>query len=184
MAMLAASGLGAGIALIELAAGDQPAPDTVLSRAYVERTAPNAPPTPTLPTDPFQRAATRALRGDFGHLQPWQAEGYRRGLRQGVTASKLALCTTFYGTESCGVNARWARRCTMRTAAANRLPRYTLVWHEKAGLRRIEDTGSPRNDARADKLGAKLWIDWWYPTPGDAAFGTHVAAVAVIGEGE
>jgi len=37
----------------------------------------------TLPSDPFQRCAMRALRGDFGPLKPWQEEAYRLGLEGG-----------------------------------------------------------------------------------------------------
>ena len=138
-----------------------------------------------LPADPFRRTATLALRGAYGPLKPWQREGYARGLALGVTCSKRVWTTCFYGTEGCGRRCRYGR-CSMSTAAANRLPFGCYVWHPFTGLRRIEDRGSHANDARADRKGADLWVDVWYPRPSAAASGgfNSVETMAVIGERE
>lgn len=116
-----------------------------------------------LPEDPFQRTATKALRGDYGKLQRWQREGYSRGLQQGVTVSRCLVLTQYNGNEASGKIDRRGRACTMRTAASNRIPENSYIWTERTGLRQVLDTGAHSNDWRASGLGG-TWVDIWYPT--------------------
>jgi hypothetical protein len=133
-----------------------------------------------LPHDPFQRCATKALRGDYGKLQAWQREGYRRGLQQGVTARSLIFLTAYYGTEVGGRIDRRDQRCTLKHAAANRVPQGHYVW-TKFGLRKVLESGAHSNDAYAREKGAAFWIDYWYARARHCPFGgstyTHVAVI-------
>jgi hypothetical protein len=133
-----------------------------------------------LPHDPFQRCATKALRGDYGELSGWQREGYRRGLEQGVTARSLVFLTAYYGTEVGGRIDRRDQRCTLKHAAANRVPQGHYVW-TKFGLRKVLDSGAHSNDTYARDHGAAFWIDFWYPRRSHCPFGgstyTHVAVI-------
>jgi len=134
-----------------------------------------------LPTDPFRRCATKALRGDFGKLSDWQRAAYRRGLDAGVTADKRLIVTAYLGTEGSGRVDRYGNPCTMRTAASNRLPRKCFVWTERWGMRQVTDCGAKSNDrCRTDDgrltafgrahvtagwaLGTAVWTDLWFPT--------------------
>jgi hypothetical protein len=119
--------------------------------------------TPDLPADPFQRTATRALRGDYGKLARWQRAGYAAGLQQGVTASRCLVLTQYNGHEASGKWDGHEHPCTMRTAAANRIPQYAWVWTERTGLRQVLDTGARANDRVARSKGG-TWVDIWYPT--------------------
>lgn len=116
-----------------------------------------------LPEDPFQRTATKALRGDYGKLQRWQHEGYSRGLRAGVTTSRTLVLTQYNGREASGKRDRRGNPCTMRTCASNRIRQYAWVWTERTGLRQVLDTGALSNDRRARRLGG-TWVDVWFPT--------------------
>ena len=116
-----------------------------------------------LPEDPFQRTATKALRGDYGKLQRWQHEGYSRGLRAGVTTSRTLVLTQYNGREASGKIDRRGRACTMRTAASNLIPENSWVWTRRSGLRQVLDSGARSNDAYARRLGG-TWVDVWYPT--------------------
>ena len=120
-------------------------------------------PSPDLPADPFQRAATRALRGDYGKLASWQRAGYAAGLQQGVTASRCLVLTQYNGREASGKRDRHGNPCTLRTCASNRIPQYAWVWTERTGLRQVLDTGARANDRVARILGG-TWVDVWYPT--------------------
>lgn len=120
-------------------------------------------PATDLPADPFQCAAVRALRGDYGKLAPWQRAGYAAGLQQGVTVSRCLVLTQFNGREASGKRDRSGRACTMRTAASNRIPQFSFIWTERTGLRQVLDTGAHSNDWRASGLGG-TWVDIWYPT--------------------
>lgn len=121
-----------------------------------------------LPSDPFQRAATKALRGDYGKLKPWQRNAYRRGLEQG--ANRHRALVTIYGPwegYSRGEGCRWGYGCSEEIAAANALPGGTVVWLARpAGLRVIGDTGARGNDAWARRKGCKWWLDLWVPRIG------------------
>jgi hypothetical protein len=116
-----------------------------------------------LPHDPFQRCATKALRGDYGRLSGWQRAGYTAGLQQGVTVSRCLVLTQFNGREASGKIDGRGRACTMRTAASNRIPQFSFIWTERTGLRQVLDTGAHSNDWRASGLGG-TWVDIWYPT--------------------
>ena len=124
-------------------------------------------PSPDLPSDPFQRTATKALRGDYGKLQRWQHEGYSRGLRAGVTTSRTLVLTQYNGREASGKRDRRGRACTMRTAASNRIPENSYIWTERTGLRQVLDTGAHSNDRKARGIGG-TWCDIWYPTASHA----------------
>lgn len=124
-------------------------------------------PVPDLPSDPFQYAATKALRGDYGKLATWQREGYTAGLQQGVTVSRCLVLTQFNGREASGKIDRRGRACTMRTAASNRIPEYSYIWTERTGLRQVLDTGASSNDRKARGIGG-TWVDIWFPTASHA----------------
>jgi 3D (Asp-Asp-Asp) domain-containing protein len=120
-------------------------------------------PATDLPADPFQCAAVRALRGDYGKLAPWQRAGYAAGLQQGVTVSRCLVLTQFNGREASGKRDRRGRACTMRTAASNIIPENSYIWTEGTGLRQVRDTGASSNDRKARGIGG-TWCDIWYPT--------------------
>ena len=120
-------------------------------------------PSSDLPSDPFQRTATKALRGDYGKLASWQRAGYAAGLQQGVTVSRCLVLTQYNGREASGKIDRRGRACTMRTAASNIIPENSYIWTERTGLRQVLDTGARANDRVARILGG-TWVDVWYPT--------------------
>lgn len=119
-----------------------------------------------LPEKPAERIATKALRGDYGPLASWQRDGYR-ALLKGHRSYRAYR--THYGPYE-GRQGRvdaYGNRCTMRTLAANRLPRraYVLLI-ERGELRQVLDCGARSNDRRfAERRGLDLWIDRWHPSP-------------------
>lgn len=131
---------------------------TMLFAALLGHAAPS-----DLPEDPFQRTATKALRGEYGKLARWQHEGYSRGLAEGVTASRTLVLTQYNGREASGKIDGHKKPCTMRTCASNRIRQYAWVWTERTGLRQVLDTGALSNDRRARRLGG-TWVDVWFPT--------------------
>lgn len=124
-----------------------------------------------LPEDPLQRCAHKALRGDYGRLQPWQRRGYELARRTGATIQGRAWVTSYYPSEGfrrgqstrsgVGVSARSAAVARHRWARL----RGRYVWTAAYGLRVIEDTGANRNDQVARRKGADLWLDYWFPHP-------------------
>lgn len=137
-----------------------------------------------MPADPFQRAATKALRGDFGKLHDWQARGYRLGLAQGVTANTRIFLTAYYGTEASGKVDSKGNACTYRTCASNKVKRGSYIW-TKYGLRQVLDCGAHFNDRIAISKGARLWVDYWYPSARHATFAganAGVVSAAVISQ--
>lgn len=122
----------------------------------------------SLPTDAFRRCATKALRGDYGELAPWQAVGYARGLEIGATTARV-WTTSFFPAEGFprGAETRWGYGCSERVVACNRLPARTFVWTQQSGIRQVLDTGARSNDARAERLGADMWMDVWEEHEGD-----------------
>lgn len=126
-----------------------------------------AAPATDLPSDPFQRTATKALRGDYGKLATWQRAGYAAGLQQGVTVSRCLVLTQYNGNEASGKRDRRGRACTMRTAASNRIPENSYIWTERTGLRQVLDTGARSNDVIARRKGG-IWCDIWFPTASHA----------------
>jgi hypothetical protein len=138
-----------------------------------------------LPDDPFQRCATKALRGDFAGAPQWKLDVYDRGLSLGVTANRTAWLTAYYGTRPDGKRDRYGRPCTLRHAAARdeQVPRRAFVWTAQSGIRQVLDTGSVDNIRRARKKGADVWIDAWLPSPSHNSWGSTVTPLAVIPNG-
>ena len=134
-----------------------------------------------LPSDPFLATAVRVVRGDFGPQPEWRMQAYQRGLREGVTVRGHVWLTAYYpweghdGRVDCKGN-----HCTLRTAAANRLPYGSYIWvAEPCQMRQVLDRGSERNDRIADRRGCSLWADLWMTQ----RMGTHITEYATI-EGE
>ena len=139
-----------------------------------------APERALLPGDPFQRAATKALRGDYGPLKDWQANAYAWGLAQGVTCTETACVTTYYPQEGFwrgkpmrsgkGVNDRYAavyssdwrelRGCYVWVMPAENLDGVVF-----GGMRQVMDTGANSNASIAAEWFADRWLDYWMPTP-------------------
>jgi len=117
-----------------------------------------------LPSDPFQRCATKALRGDFPGAPAWKLDVYARGLALGVRTEHTFLVTAYLGTEPDGRVDRRGNRCTWKTAASNRIPYGMHVWTEQWGIRQIRDCGAKSNDRKADRAGCTSWLDIWFPT--------------------
>lgn len=117
-----------------------------------------------LPADPFQRTATKALRGDFEGAPAWKLDVYRRGLSLGVTACCEVLVTAYLGTEPDGRVDRRGKPCTWRTAASNRVPYGSYLWTEEWGVRQVLDCGARSNDRKAERAGCHFWADMWFPT--------------------
>ena len=135
-----------------------------------------------LPADPCLRCAVKALRGDFGPLEPWQRVGYEQALRHGVVWAD-AWVTQYYPQEGHhrGDETRWGYRVDERCAAANELPGFSFVWSNRFGLRQVLDTGADRNDRVArSRWGAEHWVDIWVPRPGSYGFVCEVMPVAAI----
>jgi len=124
-----------------------------------------------LPQDPLQRCATKALRGDFGTIKPWQAKGYRAALTEGVTVQGKAWVTSYYPQEGFwrGKPTRSGIGVTERSAAVQRRDwqrhRGAYVWTQAYGLRIVEDTGANSNTRVARNRGAGIWLDYWFPRP-------------------
>ena len=124
---------------------------------------------PALPQDPFLRCATKALRGDYGKLKPWQRRGYAYGLKHRVTCWGKAWTTSYYPAEGfyrgkptrsgIGVSERSAAICSSKW----RTHRGRYVWTQAYGIRVIEDTGADNNQRVARRKGCRLWLDYWYP---------------------
>jgi len=124
-----------------------------------------------LPTDPLQRCATKALRGDFGKLKFWQAKGYQTAITKGVTVQGKAWVTSYYPQEGFrrGKPTRSGIGVTERSAAVQRRDwqrhRGDYVWTQAYGLRIVEDTGANSNTRVAKNRGANIWLDYWFPRP-------------------
>ena len=100
-----------------------------------------------LPSDPFRRCATKALRGDYGPLADWQRCAYEWGLARGVEVCGVAKVTSYgYLWEPAwlagGTTMASGRRVYVGAVAANpELPFGTIVWTAAYGLARVEDRG-------------------------------------------
>jgi hypothetical protein len=120
-----------------------------------------------LPQEPAQRTATLALQGRYGALSSWQREGYTLILQRGATVQGTAWVTHYWAAE--GPDGRvdcYGNRCTLRTAAANLLPRKAYVWvSNPCQIRQVLDCGARRNDRIAQRKGADVWIDLWTAKP-------------------
>ena len=172
--LLLASWLAITLALgesVRLPAAETPPPSSPPTTPGV--VAPSPPP----PADPFQRCALRVLAGEFGEVEEWKLEAYRRGLEAGVTVRPGKLLMTHYGPWD-GVKGsqawrdgtwdRRGRRCSTRTLGSNFLPENSYVWlcwrtggATLTELRQVRDCGARGNDPVARRLGADCWVDRW-----------------------
>ena len=131
--------------------------------------------TPEQPAHPLQQAAAKALRGDYGPLQPWQQKAWRAVVvKEKALSGDQATCATAWLTHygpphhPRGDLTRWGYHCSESTLAANKLRAHSLAILELPmgyEVRRVEDTGAKSNDARARRHGADLWLDRWHPRP-------------------
>ena len=130
-----------------------------------------------LPSDPVQRVAEKALGGDFGELEWWQATAYRLLAENGPAREGRAYVTHYTPPHfKRGQGTRWGWGCTEGCYAANKLPGYwyVLVQHPGTGFWEmgwIRDTGASWNDAhwkrKARRIGitVDIWLDRWHPSP-------------------
>lgn len=115
-----------------------------------------------LPADAFQRAAVKALRGDYGPLASWQRAAYSTGLQLGLTACWPLILTQYNQAEGrSGRVDRYGRPCDRYTAASNLIPPAYVIWTPQSGLRRVRDCGARRNDVVAAHRGG-IWVDVWF----------------------
>jgi hypothetical protein len=112
-------------------------------------------------SEAFCACARKALEGRYGNLADWQREGYTEGLRE--HRAQVLVLTAYLGTEASGKRDCRGRRCTLRTAASNRIAQGAWVWTERTGIRQVRDRGGRGNDRRAARMGG-TWVDVWYPT--------------------
>jgi hypothetical protein len=125
--------------------------------------------TPDLPTDPLQRVAQKAIRGDFGVIPAWKLNGYKAALATGATVQGRAWVTSYYPSEGFyeGKRTRSGIGVTMRSAAVQRADwkrfRGCWVWTAAYGIRLVEDTGANSNTRVARSKGADRWLDYWFP---------------------
>lgn len=130
-----------------------------------------------LPDDPLQRASAKALRGDFGPLQPWQRQWYERV--QGAEIAPVTVNATQYGL--------WdPQRYKGDTyhIACNVLPRGTVVWLEATGmLHVVTNRGASSNDrtARGKPWYAAYWIDVWTKYRGQYGWERRNSRMYVLG---
>lgn len=134
----------------------------------------HAPPAPAMPTDPLQRCATRAMRGEFGPLTAWQASWYAQALVTQPTSRRVWL--TQYGPwEGYGGDDYHV--------AANVLPRGTVVWLSKPGqLRVVTNRGARSNDRHARSHSCAYWMDLWTRYRGQYGLDTTTCRVYVLGQ--
>jgi hypothetical protein len=137
----------------------------------------------TLPTDPLQACATRAMRGDFGRLKPWQELGYRQALATGATVQGSAWVTSYYPWEHDGHRTRSGRKPSHRSAAVQsrdfKRQVFRFCWTGAYGLRIVEDSGANRNTRYARHKGADAWLDYYWQTRHDR---NPVTAYAIFGD--
>jgi hypothetical protein len=136
-------------------------------------------------SDLFRRCATKALRGDFGKLKPWQRNAYQRGMAHGVRTSRVWLTVYRPPQYRRGEGTAYGYGCSEEVAACNALPRGTVVWVQNpAHLRVVGDTGAKGNDRIARRRGGEFWLDAWIPHRGWRGLpDSSIAAVAVIPKG-
>jgi hypothetical protein len=137
--------------------------------------APAPAPQQALPADALQRCATRALRGDYGHLAPWQASWYAKALATQPQPRRIWL--TQYGPWEGYAGDDYH-------IAAN--PRYmvpgTVVWLSKPGqLRVVTNRGADYNDRVARSHGARHWVDLWTRYRGQYGLNTTTCDAYVLG---
>lgn len=134
-----------------------------------------APAPQTLPADPLQRCATRALAGDYGHIAPWQASWYAKALVTEPTPRRVWL--TQYGPWEGYAGDDYH-------IAAN--PRYmvpgTVVWLSKPGrLSVVTNRGASSNDRIARRRGCAHWVDLWTRYRGQYGLDTTTCDAYVLG---
>ena len=122
-------------------------------------------PPDALPTDPLQRCATRALRGDYGRLRTWQGDAYRTVLAKGITVQGRAKVTRYCPQCSGRTCADGSRVRPGICAAPRRVPMHSLVFIAGEGLYRVTDRGgavqwAPSRYLRSGELAV---FDTWVP---------------------
>lgn len=113
----------------------------------------------------------------------WAVKIYQKYINHPENLKKLqikwALVTQYNGQEGSGKKDRHDHACTMRTAAANRIPQYHYIW-TKYGLRQILDSGAHSNDKKADRMGCNFWVDYWFPTSNNPIDGWNKTSAFVL----
>jgi hypothetical protein len=140
--------------------------------------------TTPLPSCPAQRAAVKAMRGDFGPLAEWQRVAYRLAY-DSACKPLTAWLTQYYPSEGYdrGETCASGYGCSERVAAATSLPLYSLIYIPGVGVRQVLDTGASFNDPVARRKGADLWVDVWVAQVGDFGFVTDIREIYVIRRG-
>jgi len=99
----------------------------------------------TVPGEPFQRCATKALRGEYGPLEEWQRCAYIWGIAKRVRCCGLGKVTSYGPWESPqmsgGPTTATGLPVSQRFCAANpEIAFGTIIWTEY-GLRYVQDRG-------------------------------------------
>lgn len=110
-----------------------------------------------------QEIARDAINGKKGQLAEWERVAYQLILDKKIEANSSCAITYYYPPETCAYRDAHGNKCTTRTAAANKLPQYSLIWIQGIGLRQVLDTGAKSNDARWAGKKAFCWVDLWEP---------------------
>ena len=127
-----------------------------------------APATEVLPADQLQRCATKALRGDFGHVPAWKLALYRGVIERGVTVQcrikRTNYCPKCSG-RTCADGSRVRRGIC---AAPERIPMHSIVWTATDGILNVCDRGGAVQAApsRFLRAGEAMVIDVWQPSCG------------------
>lgn len=121
-----------------------------------EACAPIVAQTPDLPTDPLQRVAQKAIRGDFGVIPAWKLAIYRKVVEKGITADNVAKRTTYCpycSGKKCADGSRVRRGIC---AASPNIPMHSIIWLASDGLLKVCDRGG------LVKVGRAKWRGKWY----------------------
>lgn len=112
--------------------------------------------TPDLPTDPLQRVAQKALRGDFGVIPAWKLAIYRKVVEKGLTAEKVAKRTS-YCRKCAGTRCADGSRVRRGICAASpNIPMHSVIWLASDGLLKVCDRGG------LVQVGRARWRGKWY----------------------
>ena len=140
---------------------------TLLAALFVAASSPQA---QAMPTDPFQRCATKALRGDYGHLSAWQRVGYQKALANGSQPRTFVITGYFPSEGRDGRIDRKGKPLFEGALACNRLPYGSFVFLPSWGrLFRVVDCGARSNDRRREVTRhGGTWADVWLRRASDA----------------
>jgi len=117
-----------------------------------------------LPPDPLQRAATKALAGDFGPLPDWKAHIYRTVLATGMTVQGEAKRTT-YCPHCSGLTCADGSPVRRGVVSASRnIPMHSVIWLATDGLLKVCDRGGAvRVGGGYTLAGESANFDVWVP---------------------